>query len=472
MRTRMTSPTPILRRALSVACAVTIIACTGTPTSDAPQQPPNIVLVSIDSLRADHLGAYGYEKPTSPFIDRLAKEGIAFESAISSTSWTLPAHAALFTGLADSAHSTLTPKSRLSDDYETLAEILGEHGYTTLALYSGPFLHPDFGLDQGFDRYIDCTSLDLESRDPRKSHAASHRDITNPVLLSKARDEFDALGPEPYFLFLHMWDVHYDLIPPKKYRGMFDKSYSGSFDGRDFRHEPGFKVGMDKADFAHVLALYDAEIRYTDDTLAKILGLLEQVGKLENTMIVITSDHGDEFLEHGGKGHRHSLFQEVIHIPLVFWMPGRVSEARIAVPVSITDIAPTLLDLAGARPIRHVMGRSLLPALTGAELSPRPVLSELVAPPRAPNMSAVLQGSGKLIVDHTRNTATYYDLSIDPDELVPLPAAESREAAALLEQMIELKKRSLLIAAAHSGTPAIDLPDGTRERLEILGYLE
>jgi len=458
--------------AAGLLTATGLAGCDGVPSATPPDTRPNIILVSIDSLRADHLGAYGYAKPTSPFIDRLASEGAIFRTAISSTSWTLPAHAALFTGLADSAHGTVTPKSRLAESYDTLAERLGAEGYTTIGLYSGPFLHPDFGLAQGFGRYLDCTSFGVGERDPRRSHSASHRDVTNPVLLSRAKDVVAQLGEEPYFLFVHMWDVHYDLIAPAKYRKMFDEGYRGSFDGRDFRHAPGFTVGMDEADFAHVLALYDAEIRYTDDTLAAIIALLEAAGRLENTVIVVVADHGDEFLDHGDKGHRHTLYQEVIRIPLVVWMPGRIAPIAVETPVSITDVAPTLLELAGAAPLPEAMGRSLAAALDGNPLEPKPVLAELSAPPRVPNSTALLHNGEKIIVDHARNKAIYFNLERDPYERSPSPAKRSKSAAALLQALVDAKKRAASIAAGHTPVAPMQLPDEMRERLEKLGYLE
>ncbi len=431
-----------------------------------------MLLVSIDSLRADHLGAYGYDKPTSPFIDKLAREGVVFERALSSTSWTLPAHTALFTGLADSAHGARTPKSRLAEDYETLAEALAADGYTTVGLYSGPFLHPDFGLAQGFARYVDCTSFGLSSGDPRKQHGASHRDVTNPVLLENARKEIATLGPEPFFMFVHMWDPHYDLIPPPEYRAMFDVDYNGDFDGRDFRHDAGFTTGMDDADFKHVLALYDGEIRYTDDTLAKIVDLLDSSGRLNDTIIVVVSDHGDEFLEHGGKGHRHTLFQELIHIPFIIWNPARVQPARIETPVSLTDVAPTLRDLAGAGGFAETTGRSLVSALSGGSVPIRPVMSELTAPPQSPDSSALVSGDDKLVVDHKRGKATYYDLSADPREHNPVPARHTKKAAPLLISLTKLKKQAAQIRARHAGDSNIELPDDMRERLGQLGYLE
>lgn len=447
-------------------------ACTERSRPQPATGPPNILLVSIDSLRADHLGTYGYDKPTSPFIDELAREGLVFETAVSSTSWTLPAHAALFTGLADTAHAVGTPKSRLAANYETMAEVLSENGYETLAFYSGPFLHPDFGLAQGFDRYIDCTSFKVGDGDPRKRHGASHRDVTNPILLANAEREIGALGSDPFFMFLHMWDVHYDLIPPENYRLMFDGDYAGDFDGRSYRHHAGFTAGMNDADFNHVLALYDGEIRYTDDTLAKIVALLDDAGRLDNTIIAVVSDHGDEFLEHNGKGHRHTLFQELIHIPLVVWMPGRISSGRVDTPVSLTDVAPTLLDFVGIRPISGATGRSLTAALDGGILDVQPVLSELTAPPKAPDLSALLLGTDKIVVDHKRAKAVYYDLAADPRELHPVAAERADKAGPLLMTLMKLKKRATAIRAEHTSAGDLELDDEMRDQLGRLGYLD
>lgn len=438
----------------------------------------NIVLISIDSLRADHIGAYGYSRPTTPTIDRLAAQGVVFTRAYSSSSWTLPAHAALLTGLADSAHGATSPKKILRRSATTLAEVLHKAGYTTTGFYSGPFLHPHFGLDRGFDRYIDCSSYGLGSpeADPTRAHAASHADVTNPNILRNVAAEISQQTGRPFFFFIHMWDVHYDLIPPPPFDKMFDGDYRGSFAAGHFRHEEGFRKGMDAADYAHVLALYDGEIRSTDETIGKIIAKLDELSLLENTLVVITSDHGEEFLEHEGKGHRQSLFEEVTRIPLVMWMPKRLAVGRVDDAVAIIDIAPTILDIVGLEPLPAAMGRSLLGLARGdRDTEPYPVLSQLFAPPRNPALAALVLGSDKLVVDHHRGTASYYNLAADPHELHPRPAhslPRARHLVAVLRSM-EARARTLALEGKSSDEVSqVVPPKPLSDRLRALGYLE
>ncbi|MBU0617850.1 MAG: sulfatase-like hydrolase/transferase, partial [Planctomycetes bacterium] len=187
---------------------------------------PNILLISVDALRPDHLGCYGYGRATSPNIDKLAGEGALFENAISSTSWTLPAHAALFTGLADSVHGCTDTDRRLAENRYTLAERLKDAGYATVGFFSGPYLHPVFELGQGFDEYVDCTSypelterngIDAKAVDSASVHERSHRDITNPRVYERASAWLTENKRRPFFMFVHMWDVHFDFIPPPPY---------------------------------------------------------------------------------------------------------------------------------------------------------------------------------------------------------------------------------------------------------------
>jgi arylsulfatase A-like enzyme len=447
-------------------------ACQRPPESGETANHPNIVLVSIDSLRADHVGAYGYPKPTTPFLDRLAAQGVVFEDAVSNSAWTLPAHVTLFTGLLESAHAVRTPRSRLARGYPTLAEHLAAAGYATLGFYSGPFLHADYGLARGFDAWVDCTSFGVAGRDPRKSHGASHRDVTNPIIRAKVLERMRNLDQRPFFLFIHMWDVHYDLIPPQSYAAMFESDYSGDFDGRDFRHAAGFRPGMDPADFAHVMALYDGEIRFTDDTLAAIVDALTQSGRMDNTVLLVVSDHGEEFLEHGSKGHRHTLYQEVIRIPMIVWSPSRLEPRRIRGAVSLADVAPTLLDLAGAAPLEKTMGRPLTDLMENGGDASDLVVSELTAPPRARDLSAALRARSKIIVDHARGTTELYDLVTDPGELSPRPADASSTGKRLLRELERSKRSAAAIAAAHGDGGQIDLPSPLRDRLEELGYLD
>ncbi len=372
--------------ALAAAVAATSVSC-----GEGAERRPNIVLVSIDSLRPDHLGCYGYGRETSPELDRLAAEGVRFESAVSTSSWTLPAHAALFTGLYDSTHGLFDNGLRLAPEHRTLAEELQSAGYHTAGFFGGPYLHPTFGLGDGFDVYRSCMTTvpaELSEEDLRRESRApegrSHDDITGP----RTADEVERWTSErpadrPYFLFLHLWDVHYDFIPPAPYDRMFDPGYAGALDGRDFMGRPEVHPGMAPRDLEHLLALYDGEIRFTDDVLKRVLDSLRAKGMLENTLVIVTADHGEEFFEHGTKGHQKTLFDEVVKIPLVLHWAGTLEGGRVVSDqVRIVDVMPSVLAAAGVREKPTMAGRDILPLARGQSLEPAPALLELRADKR------------------------------------------------------------------------------------------
>jgi len=372
--------------ALAALVAVLNFSC---GKAQAPR--PNIVLVSIDSLRPDHLGCYGYGRTTSPEIDRLAGEGVRFESAVSTSSWTLPAHAALFTGLYDSSHGLFDNGLRLAPEHRTLAEELHSAGYHTAGFFGGPYLHPTFGLGDGFDVYRSCMTTvpgelseeDLR-RESRASEGRSHDDITGPRTAEEVeRWASERPADRPYFLFLHLWDVHYDFIPPAPYDRMFDPGYAGTLDGRDFMSRAEVHPGMSPRDLEHLLALYDGEIRFTDEILKRVLDSLRAKGMLENTLVIVTADHGEEFFEHGTKGHQKTLFDEVVKIPLVLHWPGQLGAGRVVTDqVRIVDVMPSVLAAARVRTLPTMAGRDILPLAHGTALDPAPALLELHADKR------------------------------------------------------------------------------------------
>jgi len=233
-----------------VVCALGA-GCSDAATSNSKPRP-NIIVVSVDSLRPDHLGCYGYGRSTSPTIDALAAGGVRFQSAVSTTSWTLPAHAAMFTGLYDSTHGLFDNGLRLAPEHATLAEELKKLGYSTAGFFAGPYLHPTFGFGDGFDVYTSCmTTTDASASDAevrRDSHSRegkSHTDITGRRTVEAVTRWADSEPKDrPYFLFVHMWDVHYDFIPPAPYDRMFDPDYAGTFDGADFMANPAVNAQM------------------------------------------------------------------------------------------------------------------------------------------------------------------------------------------------------------------------------------
>ena len=219
-------------------------AAKGVPATEPAK--PNVVLISVDTLRPDHLGCYGYHRATSPRIDQLAAQGALFENTISSTSWTLPAHAAMLTSLADTVHGCTDTDKRLEGHHTTLAECLATVNYATAGFFSGPYLHPAFGFAQGFETYLDCTAyptLEARARKDRDNldmRLKSQQDITNPRVYEQVSLWLKQNHRRPFFLFVHMWDVHFDLIPPAPYDTMFDPNYTGTINGRNFFFNPIF----------------------------------------------------------------------------------------------------------------------------------------------------------------------------------------------------------------------------------------
>lgn len=401
-----------------------LLACGAVPREAESPSQPNIVLISIDSLRPDHLGCYGYSRDTSPTLDRLAAEGALFEVVSSSSSWTLPAHAALFTALPDFGHQVDRGSRLLPAERRTMVESLKSAGYRTLGVWSGPLLDPRFGFGQGFDEYWSHRGAGLDD-DPSAAWgehmARSHEDVTGLEVLEKVKEFAPSPAGQPYFLFLHLWDVHYDYIPPAPFDTRFDPDYQGTLDGTDVARLLRLEEeDLSPRDREHLVALYDGEIAWTDSIIAQILYYLEdRGGGAEDTVVVVTADHGEEFWEHGAFGHKRTVYEESVRIPLIVHGPGRVrAGVRVGEPVSIVDIAPTLLDLAGAEPLPDVFGRSLVSALDDpASVGRSLTVSELTMESRGEALLAVRGRDWKVISSQpSGEVLELYSLKDDPGE--------------------------------------------------------
>jgi arylsulfatase A-like enzyme len=475
LRYRDRNTDAILTAATALTALLAAAAATGCRSrAVAPVESPNVLLISIDSLRRDHVGTYGYRLPTTPTIDKLAAEGVQFGNAVSTTSWTLAAHAALLTGVHDSRHGATVPTAVLDESIPTLAEAFRAHGYRTVGFYAGPFLHPHFGLARGFEEYVDCTSYGLEDTanpaSPRV-HASSHKDVTNPKIAESFARAAAASDGRPFFFFVHMWDVHYDLVPPSPYDRMFVSEASPPDVDRDFRHDPHFLPGMDERAFRQVIALYDGEIRFTDDTIGALLEQLRGRRLLENTIVVVTSDHGEEFLDHGGKGHRNTLFEEVLAVPLVFWAPKLLHPGFVEDTTSLVDVAPTLARLARIGELPSVDGKPLFDGRGSPVVDERIAVSELRASVRRPKLIAAQRYPHKVIRDVKSGIDSYYDLSADPRELAPRDGAGVAAAQPLLEALAH-RYDAATETGAGARKPSRPLAPAMENRLKALGYLD
>ena len=447
--------------ALAVSLSPALVAC---GSRDSSPTRPNVILISIDSLRADHLACYGYERPTSPAIDALAAGGVLFERAVAQAPWTLPSHASLFTSLYTRTHQTGDVSRRLPP-FPTLATELAGAGYSTMAVVGGTFMQTEFGLDRGFEIYDDELA--------KAGHRQSHRAVTSPETLEKSL-QLLGTSPSPFFLFVHFWDVHYDYIPPAPYDTLFDPDYEGDITGHRFYGNDAVNAGMDPADLEHILALYDGEIAWVDEHVAKLLSELEARGLAEDTLVVLTADHGDEFFEHGLKGHTHSLYEELLHVPLVVRGPGVPSAVRVPQRVELIDVMPTVLELVGLPVPDGAQGRSLRPLLDGAPWPPRPSFAETSKARKTANKadkgyaSTVYLEERKLIqYERQRHPDEVYSLGDDPGEHNDLSASPAGAAPLLEAHRSWLERIPTGRAALHGGLDA-----HTLEQLKGLGYVD
>jgi choline-sulfatase len=424
------------RFAVTVLLALALSASHATAegaAGDVEGPTRHLILISIDTLRPDHLGAHGYARPTSPNIDRLAAQGVVFLDATSTSPWTLPAHATMLTGLYPSRHGLKDHVNHLSDSVPSLATRLRREGYRTMALINSHNLSRQYGLDQGFERLHYFSEFD----DPD----ATQRAIVNrgEEITDKAIQWLKKRDRRPFFLFVHYYDVHTDYGPRQEYRDLLVRPYSGPMTGAtsqlgQLRRE---EKRIQPEDVRHLIDLYDGEIRQLDDTLAKLFGFLDKEALTDETLLVITSDHGEEFMEHGSYMHGRTHYQEVIAIPWIMRGPGLPSGLRIDWPVSLVDMVPTVLGLLG-KPGEGFDGANLAPYLNDAGQRPDDRLLFSEADHKNVELDMyrmVRQGRFKLIYNRKTQELGLFDLEEDPGEQTSVDQQRSGLVLMLKKQL-------------------------------------
>jgi arylsulfatase A-like enzyme len=430
--------TAVLAAAISLACG----------RESAPPAPPNLVLISVDTLRADHLGCYGYGRPTSPHFDGLAAQGVLFENAMSSTSWTLPGHASMLTGLNPFHHGAINPGTRIRSDARLLAEVLHARGYHTVGVVNGEFVQPEFGFGRGFDRY-----QVFDSRDPQAHQTAVLATLRAP-------------GDRPVFVFLHYMRVHAPYHGPES--GIpFARPYTGDVEPSLPKILERWKAAgakgpiLSPADLGHLVDLYDGGILAMDALLGQVLEVLA-TPPWRNTIVLLTSDHGEEFLDHSFLGHSFTLYDEVLHVPLLIRGPGVPAGRRIATLASLVDILPTVLDLLGLKAPAGIDGRSLQPLWQGTQVpSDRTLFLQTAMPLGGPVVLGARTRDSKLIVNPSPKPAEFYRLDRDPGERHSEP--ESAEAAQLRTELDGIVQAPV--------EKKQELSPADVERLRALGYV-
>jgi len=302
---------------------------------------PNIILITMDTTRRDHLSCYGYQRKTSKNLDNLAKEGVVFKSAISNSSWTYPSHASLMTGMYTISHGAYYDLkgsmgimdhavNRFSDSNKTLAEILRHNGYKTIGIIGGIWLKRQFGLNKGFEIYEDDV-YDLEGLKAEQIHQLVHKYINRST-------------PSPFFLFVNYFDPHTPYSAPEPFDSMFSSQSLNEigFSEKDINK---FRKKPDQKDLEIVLGKYDGEIAYMDFYMGKLFDLLKTLGMYDNSWIIVVADHGESFGEHSYMGHGGALYENLIHVPLIMKYPkGWRSDDNIEDRLQLMDIMPTILD--------------------------------------------------------------------------------------------------------------------------------
>ncbi|MEW6744403.1 MAG: sulfatase [Planctomycetota bacterium] len=317
---------------------------------------PNILFVLIDTLRADALGCYGAPADRTPALDRFAGEGVLFEQARASSSWTLPSHSSIFTSLLPSQHETFLLTDRLPERFVTLAEVLREEGWRTAAFTGAGYLLPAFGMAQGFDVFI--------ARDVRVGEKAAE-------VLTWLED-----NKAPSFVFFHNYEVHTPCNPPEPFRSRLVRPYSGSLPQEVLhahveqlweQHQGG---SIPAADLQYLKDLYAAEVAYVDQVMGDLFDTLKKNKEYwDNTLVIVASDHGEEFWEHGDHNHGGTLYEELLEVPLMMRFPGVFEGGRrVDVPVRLEDVAPTILEVAHVGPPSEWIGISLTNLSTPRDL--------------------------------------------------------------------------------------------------------
>jgi len=439
----------------------------GVHPSTPPPRVENVVLISIDSLRADHLGCYGNEHDTSPAIDRVARDGVRFANAMSATSWTLPSHMSLLTGRYLLSHGVISQTDQLPTGVPTLAEMLRRDGFSTGGVVSALWLRPQYGFGRGFDYYDDSS---VEGK-------AWYEELTlepAPNVTNHAVEWLRQQHGRRFFLFVHFWDVHYDYTPPAPYDKMFDPDYQGSVTGANFMHSKAIRRGMPQRDLQHVLALYDGEVRWVDDHVAKILAALDEIGVSDRTAVIVTADHGDEFFEHGGKGHQRTLYREVVHVPLIMRVPGIEPGRVVQDPVSLVDVMPTVLDLTGAHTPPGIDGASLTPALVAGTARDRgAIYGWLCNPERKTDCEAMRESPTDTLIHVFQPPRVELYGAKDPAQRTNLATGTQwgrHDRLTALSETLNSRWKVYRGLAGHRGSVKID--QATKERLRALGYAD
>ena len=418
---------------------------------------PNIIVIGVDALRADHLGCYGYPLNTSPTIDALAQRGILFDDVISQCSWTLPSFTSITTGLYPFSHHVEDERDVLAPHIPNIQQYLRDNGYYAVGFTNGGYLTSWLGWDRGFDIFVQNNHFG------GGNFSFSFADYKGQLFdfITKNRNC-------PMYLFLHTYDCHayYDAAP-EEYQKMFTSSdYEDTNNLKAKRFADYYlrrnKESITDADVTQIKGLYDSEIRYLDDLLKQLFALLDELKLTDNTIIVFTSDHGEEFNDHGSFGHNHTLYKELVHVPLIISGPGIEKGKRITQIVESIDIFPTIADMLNL-PVTelNLEGQSLMPLIND--------------PHHAGFGPAVSKDWNKIGI--RTDAWTYFSIDdseylfnrhTDPGEVTNLIDQRQKEASMLKRRLKRITDKT----AAPDQSLTGEMDEQAEQELKSLGYIQ
>jgi len=454
------------------------------------QHLPNIILISIDSLRPDYLSCYGQSPISTRNIDRLAQKSVLFRRAYAQSSWTMPSMASILTMLYPTAHGAteLALAAKASKFYSVaesaiwIQQLLQSLGYRTQAYVNNPAVDRIFGFARGFDDYANFRKswVRPEEKDSALWRAIKYLLTPKDISLAEAQTEavlawLAARPAQPFFLWLFYLDPHIPYERKKRYFS-FQGYQGGLLDSQGNFISPPPDYPFTAADKTLIRRLYMEEILSVDENIGRLMRYLERLGLTEDTLLIITADHGEEFWEHHPlfATHGHSMYNELLHVPLIFWSRTRLPHGKVInTQVRCIDIMPTVLDLLGVKPRFPVQGRSLLPVIYGRETKDREVFSEWTY--RGQEIKALNRGDYKLIKYYGEKRVELYQLESDPQEVRDLAKLKPQIAAELEKKLVYYITESEGLAARFGRKlerKRISLPAAVRERLKSLGYTQ
>jgi arylsulfatase A-like enzyme len=429
-----------------------------TPVTD-PSSPPNVIMIIVDALRADHVSAYGYSRPTTPNLDAfIADQGVIFQDSISASSWTYPSNAAMLIGRNPSSIGVVWADrdSSIPADETMLAEYLHDAGYYTAGFTSAWYASAQFGFNQGFDVFEEHIGHGADRTRAEELNVAAMAWLSNTWTSTLS-------GTQPLFLYLYYFDPHTWYNPPSPYDTLYDATYTGTLTAEVYQDGVAVASGVispTARDVLHLVALYDGEINYWDHHLGEMLTTLDDLRLLDSGIVIVTSDHGEMFGEHDKWVHGNSLYEEVLRVPLLIRYTGAISAGQVvSMPVQAVDILPSVLDWADMPVPEDLRGISLRPLVqaepktgTGTLTPARAVFSEMdvdaisdpdyFAPDRP--LRAIRRGDWKYI---------HHVSSSDRDVLYQLQPTSLYETANVLEAQPEIADDLFQELVAWFGLP-------------------